>query len=241
MQFRAHRGNSAYAPENTMPAFCLALEEGFESIETDPNYTKDGVVVLMHDGTINRTCRNSDGSPIDRPVIVTDTTYEELMQYDAGIFMGEKFRGTRIPRLEELLAIAEAKDVVISLDKKIPTGSMDVFFDVIERFKTRTEFSCADTKRIKTVLERFPNALINYDGSTTEEELEEVCSLVKKENLTVWMYLDKPNFAWLTDRVKASPENCARVKKYARLGIANVTKPADVREAYLLGADIIEV
>ena len=241
MLFRAHRGNSAYAPENTMPAFCLALDEGFQSIETDPNYTKDGIVVLMHDSTINRTCRNDDGSPIERPIFVTETTYEELLQYDAGVFMGEQFRGTRIPRLEELLAIAEDKDVVISLDKKIAWDNMDRFFDVIERYKTRTEFSCADTKRIKTVLERFPDALINYDGSTTEAELEEVCSIVKNENLTVWMYLDKPNFAWLKDRAKASPENCARVKKYARLGIANVTKPADVREAYLLGADIIEV
>ena len=45
MQFRAHRGYSGY-PENTIPAFRKAVDEGFEQVETDPNYTKDGVVVL---------------------------------------------------------------------------------------------------------------------------------------------------------------------------------------------------
>ena len=69
----------------------------------------------------------------------------------------------------------------------------------------------------------------------------EVAALVPRERLSVWVYLDKPNFSWLTDRDKASPELCARVKKYAALGIANVTYPEDVREAMLLGADIIEV
>ena len=81
-------------------------------------------------------------------------------------------------------------------------------------------------------------ALVWYLG---DEILDEVCALVKPENLIVWMYLDKPNFAWLTDRDKASPEVCERVRKYAALGIANVNCAEDVREAMLLGADVIEV
>ena len=86
-----------------------------------------------------------------------------------------------------------------------------------------------------------PEAYINYDGVNTEEALSEVSKLVSREKLTVWIYLDKPNFAWLTDRDKASEELCARVKKYATLGIANVNCAEDVYEAIKFGADVVEV
>lgn len=241
MKFRSHRGGVFATPENTMPAFRAAFEAGFEQIETDPQYTKDGVVVLMHDGTINRTCRNADGTPIEQRIKVCDATYEELLQYDAGIHKGEAFRGTKIPRLEELLALLDGSDVVLCLDKKIPDDNMDILFDVLEKYNVRVEFSVKDTARIKIIQARFPDALICYDGDNTEESLKEVLRYAKRENLSVWVYLDKPNFAWLTDRDKASPEVCARVKKYAALGLANVNTPEDVREAFLFGPDIIEV
>ena len=85
-----------------------------------------------------------------------------------------------------------------------------------------------------------PKALINYDGNTTEEQLREICSIVPADQLTVWMYYDNQSFAWLTDRYKASFENCERVKKYARLGIANVRTAEEMRNAIRFGADIIE-
>ena len=241
MIFRSHRGGVFYTPENTMPAFRAAFEAGFEQIETDPQYTKDGVVVLMHDGTINRTCRNADGSPIEKSIKVCDATYEELMKYDAGIHKGEQFKGTKIPKLEELLQLLDGSDVVLDLDKKIPTDNMDALFDVIAKYNVKVEFSTKDEERIRTILARFPNALINYDGDNSEEKLKEISALVPKGNLTVWVYLDKPNFAWLRDRDKASAEVCERVKKYATLGLANVNNAEDVREALLFNPDIIEV
>ena len=53
--------------------------------------------------------------------------------------------------------------------------------------------------------------------------------------------MDKPNFSWLVDRVKASEENCARVKRYARLGLANINNPYDMMEALGYEPDVIEV
>ena len=241
MIFRSHRGGVYYTPENTMPAFRKAFAEGYEQIETDPQLTKDGKVVLMHDNTVNRTCRYADGRCIEKPMNVCDMTYAELLELDAGIAMGEEFKGTRIPLLEELLELLDGSDVLLDLDKKIKTEDIDPMLELVAKYNVRVEFSTCDTKRIKKVLARLPDAYIDYDGSTTEEKLQEVCSLVRPERLTVFLYLDKPNFAWLTDRDKASPEVCARVKKYARLGIANVCNPEDVREAILLGADIVEV
>lgn len=239
MQFRAHRGHAA-CPENTMPAFRKALETGFEQIETDPQLTRDGVIVLMHDSSVNRTCRNGDGSPIDREVLVAESTYEELLAYDAGVAFGEEFRGTRIPRLEELLELLDGSDVLLDLDKKIPTHNLDPLLELVSRYNVRVEFSCGDTGRIRKILSRCPNARINYDGQTTEELLAGLCALVPGDQLTVWMYYDNPNFAWLTDRYKTSPENCARVKKYARLGIANILNTYEMRDAIRWGADVIE-
>ena len=239
MQFRAHRGYKGY-PENTIPAFRRAFEDGFEYLETDPALTKDGKIILMHDYCINRTCRNSDGSPIEKELLVKDLTYSELLQYDAGIASGEEFRGTRVPLLSQLLEMLDGTDTVIDLDKKISTSECDVLLDLVSQYNVRAEFSCGDTERIKKILSRLPDALINYDGNTTEEQLREVCSLVRPEHLTVWMYYDNPDFAWLTDRYKTSYENCARVKKYARLGIANVRTTYEMMDAYRFGADIIE-
>ena len=239
MKFRAHRGHNA-CPENTIPAIRRALMEGFEMIETDPTYTKDGEIILMHDPSINRTCRNSDGTPIAQRIDPAEVTYRELLKYDAGIAFGEEFRGTPIPRLEEALALLDGTGVVLSLDKKIKTEEMDSLFDLVEKYNVTVEFSCRDTERIRRVLARLPHAWINYDGNTTEEELRAVTSLVPYDQLIVWMYYDNPNFAWLTDRMKASPENCARVKRYARLGIANVITPYEVRDAMRFGADVIE-
>lgn len=239
MRYSSHRGGMFYAPENTIPAFLYAIENGYDQIETDPQLTCDGVVVLMHDDTINRTCRNADGSMIKEPVKVSDLTYEQLMQYDAGIAMGEEFRGTKVPRLDELFELVQGYDIPISLDKKIPTEKMEPMLDVVEKYPVKVYFSVMDTLRIRKIQERFPDACFDYDVNLEDEALEEVCRLVKRENLIVWMYLDKPNFSWLVQKAKVSPENYARVKKYARVGISNICNPLDVKEALDYSPEII--
>lgn len=241
MVYRSHRGGVYYTPENTMPAFRDALKEGFEYIETDPSYTKDGFIVLHHDGTLNRTCRNPDGTEIEGSVYLHDLNYDELDKYDAGIHCGAEFKGEKIPLLEELLALAENTGTIIALDKKIPTENMTPLFDIVAKYNTKVCFSCKDTERIEKILKRFPDAMIDYDGIATREMLAEVTSLVKYENLNVWMYMDRPNFNWLDDRRKASKEKCAVVKEYARLGIGNINNPYDMREALSFEPDIIEV
>ena len=240
MLYRSHRGGVYYTPENTIPAFKYALEAGYDYIETDPQLTKDGVVVLMHDGTINRTCRNKDGSLISERVVVSEKTYEELMEYDAGIAFGEQFRGTRIPTLDELLELAEGRNVIIALDKKITTDEIDALIDVVERHNVKVCFSTSNTERIKKVQARMPDAMFDYDVNLEDEALREVCSLVKRENLLVWMYLDKPNFSFLVQKAKVNPENYARVKKLARVGIANVNNPIDMWEALSYEPDVLE-
>ena len=169
MKYRSHRGGVYYTPENTMPAFRYAVGAGYDFIETDPRITRDGVVVLMHDGTINRTCRNPDGTRIDHPVRVSDCTYEELLQYDAGIAMGEEFRGTRIPRLDELLALTDGTGITVSLDKAIKNDCLDALIDVVLAHNTRVYFSTSSLERIRVIQTRIPDACFDYDVNTEED------------------------------------------------------------------------
>jgi glycerophosphoryl diester phosphodiesterase len=90
-----HRGAAHDAPENTIPSFVKALEVGAETVELDVHRTRDGVLVCMHDGTVDRT---TDGTGK-----VADFDLDGLKQLDAGSWMGEEFAGTRVPTLREAL------------------------------------------------------------------------------------------------------------------------------------------
>jgi glycerophosphoryl diester phosphodiesterase len=96
-----HRGSSAAAPENTFAAFERALGDGAAYVETDIRRTADGVLVLLHDPSLDRT---SDGRGL-----VADTDLEEIRRLDAGAWFGEAFRGQRIPELAAFLRWIEAR------------------------------------------------------------------------------------------------------------------------------------
>lgn len=97
----AHRGFSAAAPENTLPAFQLAIDQGCERAELDVQMTKDGVVMVTHDTNMRRcTGRNQN---------IYDLTYDEVRKLDAGRWFGKKYAGTKVPTLEEVLDLCKGK------------------------------------------------------------------------------------------------------------------------------------
>jgi glycerophosphoryl diester phosphodiesterase len=91
----AHRGSSAYAPENTLAAFKLALQQGADGIELDAKLTKDGQIAVIHDQTVDRT------TPLRGRV--KDFSMAELHRMDAGSHFDIAFQGEPIPSLEEVL------------------------------------------------------------------------------------------------------------------------------------------
>lgn len=121
-----HRGYSRTCPENTAPAFKRSAEMGFDGIETDIRFTSDGVAVLLHDDTINRTGRNADGSEIDETIYIADITYEQALEYDFGIYMGEQFAGTKIMTFEQLLALCKVLGLDIHAELKYDTHYSDL-------------------------------------------------------------------------------------------------------------------
>lgn len=101
-----HRGYNSIAPENTIPAFKLSRDKGFSMVETDVRWTSDGVPVLLHDDTINRTARNADGTEISQTINISSITYEQALTYDFGIWKSSEYAGTKIPTFKEFLILS---------------------------------------------------------------------------------------------------------------------------------------
>ncbi len=97
----AHRGARTLAPENTLAAFEAAHRLGIDAIEFDVRLSADGVAVVIHDETVDRTT-DGDGR-------VGDLALEQLKRLDAGCWFAPEFRGEPIPTLEETLAWARGR------------------------------------------------------------------------------------------------------------------------------------
>jgi glycerophosphoryl diester phosphodiesterase len=122
MDVQGHRGARGHLPENTLPAFSLALEQGVDTLELDVGVTKDGVVVIHHDRRLNPdVARGPDGKWVTAPApAIHELSFQDLQKYDVGrIRPGSEYAkrfphqkpldGTRIPRLADLFAMAKSK------------------------------------------------------------------------------------------------------------------------------------
>lgn len=113
----AHRGASGYAPEHTIEAYRLAVEQGADFIEPDLQITRDGVLICLHDLTLERTTDVEDVFPeryreetergdTVRHWYASDFTLEEVRRLDAGSWFDERFRGARVPTFAEAIDVA---------------------------------------------------------------------------------------------------------------------------------------
>jgi glycerophosphoryl diester phosphodiesterase len=104
----ANAGVQCAAPENTMAALELAVEQGAKVLKIDVRSTKDGKLVLMRDETIDRT---TNGHGILRGIL-----FDELRLYDAGFWLSDKFKGETVPLLREVLRFAKLNRLKLILD-----------------------------------------------------------------------------------------------------------------------------
>lgn len=112
----AHRGTSFY-PENTLIACENAVKtNGYKAVEFDFRFTSDNVCVALHDASINRTARNSDGTTISSTINIASITYAQALEYDFGIYKGSQYAGQKIPTLKEFLLCCKRYGVVAELD-----------------------------------------------------------------------------------------------------------------------------
>jgi glycerophosphoryl diester phosphodiesterase len=104
----AHRGASQDAPENTVPAFKLAWLQGADAIEGDFHLTADGRIVCIHDPDTKKVN--------DRRLVVAESSLAALQELDVGAWFKERWIGTRIPTLEQVMeTVPEGKQIFIEI------------------------------------------------------------------------------------------------------------------------------
>jgi glycerophosphoryl diester phosphodiesterase len=152
-----HRGAAGLLPENTMPSFRRAVADGADVLELDVHATRDGVVVVIHDDTLDRT---TDGTGR-----VRELTFDELSRYDAGARFGAdvgfpcRGRGIRVPALEELLDELPAVPLNIEIKQAEPAIE-DAVVSLLERKQAlgRVMLAAEDDVVMRRIRSRAPDA-----------------------------------------------------------------------------------
>ena len=123
----AHRGASAYAPENTKIAFEKALELNANGIELDLQKTKDGKIVIFHDDIIDNKS-NGKGK-------ISDYTYQKLLNFDFGSWFDSKYKGEKILLFEDFAKEFLNKDLTFAIELKVLGIEKDTS-DILNKYKT---------------------------------------------------------------------------------------------------------
>jgi len=132
-----HRGVKTFAPENTLSAIDLAIGLGFNIVEIDVRQTKDGVPVVLHDSSANRT---TDGYGE-----IKEMNYVDVCKLDAGSWFNPFFAGELVPRLEDVLAHVKGYlEVYIEIKEAEP----EILLELVQRFDMLRDcfFWCKDIK-----------------------------------------------------------------------------------------------
>ncbi len=236
----AHRGASAYAPEHTLEAYRLAITQGADFVEQDLQISKDGVLVCLHDLTLERTTNVEEVFPGrsrpgqsgaeggSRRWYVSDFTLAELKQLDAGAWFSEKYRGARIPTFQEAIDAVRGKAGIYP-ETKAPEVYGDRGFDmeklVLDLLKAnRLDLPGADPKT-PVIIQSFSPA-----------SLRKMAIDLKSRLTLVFLVNDDPSGTLLSEEgLKNAKEFCQGIGPAKRLIESN---PDIVRRAHALGLTV---
>lgn len=174
-QFVAHRGASWDAPENTISAIQLAWEQGTKIVEVDVRLTKDKHLVLFHDSNVNRFS--------DAVKFIKELNLSSLRELDVGSHKGSKWKGEKIPTLDEAFKTAPS-DGAFLLDIKEGLDILEPLKISIQKSGLRIDqikLMSPNINLIKKVREMFPEMVIyklefltNLNGKYSAQKLNEL-------------------------------------------------------------------
>jgi glycerophosphoryl diester phosphodiesterase len=177
----AHRGASFSHPENTLAAINEAIRLGVQMIEFDVRSTRDSMLVIIHDTDLKKTTGINSK--------VNEITFEELRKLDAGLWKGDRFKGEKIPTLEELLNIIPS-NIWMNIHIK---DEKETAINTVKVLKNRNKLS---------------NALLAVDGQVVDEirmidSTIKICCMDRKDSPKA--YIEEAikinaNFIQLTER-----------------------------------------
>jgi len=198
----AHRGASAYAPEHTFESYQLALKQGADFVEQDLQISRDGILVCLHDLTLERTTNVKDifptrfrEEPISGAVMrhwyVSDFTLREIKQLDAGSWFDVKFKGTRVPTFQEAIDLVRGKAGLYP-ETKAPEvyGARGFNMErlVIDLLKKNRLISGSAARNTPVVIQSF-----------SPESLKKLFTTLKTALPLVLLVSDEARARWLTE------------------------------------------
>ena len=206
-----HRGAAGLAPENTLQSFRTALEYGVDAVEFDVRQTADGVLVALHDATLDRTT--------DATGAVGEWTYPALSSVDAG-------DGTSVPTIDEVLDLLAPTGVALQIELKEP-GVEDALLDLLTEYDLldRAVLTSFDPERLATVADA-PTERAYLTTSIGPEALERARSLGVEYVCTGVRYATAPTIQRVHD-------------EGLQVGFWGVNEPAAIRAVLATDADVL--
>ncbi|TLM66826.1 MAG: glycerophosphoryl diester phosphodiesterase [Deltaproteobacteria bacterium] len=224
----AHRGASAEAPENTLAAFARALEAGADGVELDVHLSADGVPVVIHDETLERT---TDG---EGPVDAWEREY--LQALDAGSWFAPHFAGEGVPTLDQVLHLLAGR-LRLNLEVKDVRAGQAVL-EALRGYPAAdvmlSSFDCGLLFALRRAAPEMPLAVLHDAGNWRRalgyaEALRAAAfhpraDLIGRPLLTACRSLRLPVYAWTVD-------DPGEARALARMGVAGVfaNDPAGLR------------
>ncbi|MFA6693392.1 MAG: glycerophosphodiester phosphodiesterase family protein, partial [Bacillota bacterium] len=223
----AHRGNSSVAPENTLAAIQSAIDVGADMVEIDVYATKDGEIVLLHDGTLDRTT-NGRGS-------VQNFTLAQLKELDAGSWKNARYAGEKIPTLQEALLLA--KDQIRVVIELKTVGQELKVRDIVEELGMKGQvavisFHTAAIRTFRQIASDIPAAIL-IGSANSYADIERIAksantnildlahSLVDKESAVYFIERGYSIWAWTVN-------NEAIMERMAECGVTVLTTDVPV-------------
>ena len=195
--------NSETPPEHSLEGYTLALKYGFDEILCDLRSTSDSYPICLHDATINRTARNTDGTTLPTKNIL-DITYEQANSYDYGLYKNIKYKGTKLLTLERAVKFAKMNGVTLHIETKCGTSETELKMienavRTVKKYNMSKFVSWSATYGNIAVLQKiisldkYANVAIMPD-TMTNERFEALLKLKTGFNKVFW-------FAWETSTI----------------------------------------
>ena len=226
----AHRGASKNAPENTMAAFAAAVELGVDGLELDIRLSRDGIPVVIHDESLERTT-NGRG-------LVSGASLVQLQQLDAGTWFSPEFTGEPLPTLAEVLSVFSGK-LRLNLELKEFSTGVEVLSLLRQHLGAEIIISSFDydlLKGLRSLDEALPLAVLFDNGSWRQavrfaNEIS-ACAFHPADNLvcrrmvTACRKLALPVSVWTVDRTQ-------QARSLLRMGVSGffTNDPGALRSA----------
>ncbi len=211
----AHRGGGGWRPENTLAAFRHAIETGCDGAELDVQLSSDGRIVAYHNARLNHhLCRSADGTWLqpDDIIPIGSTAFDELRSYEVGMpNPGTDYHlrfnrlvavpGERIPTLDEVIALAQARSetfrLIIEIKSDVSAAASQPWLPLVERvvalvkatgFAKRTIFCAFDWGAMIHAKSLLPEVPVWFTSHTLENQGHaRLLNRLQQEGVVKWL------------------------------------------------------